>query len=238
MYRRRPSGFTLIELSIVLVIIGLLIGGIVVGKSMIQAAELNAINRDVVRFASAVYAFRGKYNCMPGDCATAGKFWALKNSSDPFTCWVSGGGSLTTTCNGDGNDVVDSGYESAFFWSHLSLANVTAGQYGNYVGGQGWNSPRIPAFNGYYKMLNYSGSTWYWNGIAKGSEWVLNGSPSPEGPSFSTPVFARNVATQYDGKFDDGNLITGRIRSEWGAVAGTCSATVSCSLAILSGFEK
>ena len=65
---RAFTGFTLIALSLVLVIIGLLVGGILVGRELIRAAELCADISAVDKFDAAVNAFRLKYNCLPGDC--------------------------------------------------------------------------------------------------------------------------------------------------------------------------
>jgi prepilin-type N-terminal cleavage/methylation domain-containing protein len=71
----RHSAFTLVELSIVLVIIGLIIGGVLAGRDLIRAAELRSLVSEVERYNSAVNAFKLKYNCLPGDCATATNFW-------------------------------------------------------------------------------------------------------------------------------------------------------------------
>src|SRR3954463_15618522 len=60
-------GFTLIELSIVLVIIGLIVGGILVGQDLIKAAEIRATVGQIEKYNSAVNTFRTKYNGIPGD---------------------------------------------------------------------------------------------------------------------------------------------------------------------------
>ena len=61
------KGFTLVELSIVLVIIGLLIGGLLVGQSMIRTAKMGAFIRQIGQFDIAVSNFRTKYGYLPGD---------------------------------------------------------------------------------------------------------------------------------------------------------------------------
>ena len=68
-------GFTLIELSIVLVIIGLIIGGVLVGKELIAASEIRAQISQFEKFQNATNAFKLKYGCLPGDCANASSFW-------------------------------------------------------------------------------------------------------------------------------------------------------------------
>src|SRR3954468_8091893 len=69
------NGFTLIELSIVLVIIGLVVGGVLVGRDLMRAAELRAVVSDFDRFQTALYTFQSKYNCLAGDCAYTTRFF-------------------------------------------------------------------------------------------------------------------------------------------------------------------
>ena len=69
------SAFTLIELSIVLVIIGLIVGGVLVRQDLIRAAALRAQIADIEKLNTAVDTFRGKYDCLPGDCANATSFF-------------------------------------------------------------------------------------------------------------------------------------------------------------------
>ena len=60
-------GFTLVELSIVLVILGLLVGGVLSGQSLIRAAELRAVSTEHSKFVTAMNSFRDKYFAAPGD---------------------------------------------------------------------------------------------------------------------------------------------------------------------------
>ena len=60
-------GFTLVELSIVLVIIGLIIGGVLVGRDLITAATVRAQIAQIEKYQTAVNTFRGKYGYLPGD---------------------------------------------------------------------------------------------------------------------------------------------------------------------------
>ncbi|MFO0388554.1 MAG: type II secretion system protein [Alphaproteobacteria bacterium] len=74
----RQQGFTLIELSIVLVIIGLVTAGVLVGKDLINQAELRSIITDVEKYNTAVNTFKVKYCCLAGDCPFATDFLVHK----------------------------------------------------------------------------------------------------------------------------------------------------------------
>lgn len=71
----KRNGFTLLELSMVVAIIGLIIGGIMVGRSIITTASYQAQISEMTKIKSSIMAFRMKYNCLPGDCREATRFF-------------------------------------------------------------------------------------------------------------------------------------------------------------------
>src|SRR5262249_3826116 len=79
--RHMTKGFTLIELSIVLVIIGLIVGGVLVGQDMILSAQIRNAIKQVEQFNTATEAFKSKYNCLPGNCANATDYGFAVNGS-------------------------------------------------------------------------------------------------------------------------------------------------------------
>jgi prepilin-type N-terminal cleavage/methylation domain-containing protein len=85
-------GFTLIELSIVLVIIGLIVGGVLVGQDLIKAAQIRSLIKQQVQFKAAVGAFRDKYVCLPGDCINAASFGFTAPVLNPQNYPVNGNG--------------------------------------------------------------------------------------------------------------------------------------------------
>jgi prepilin-type N-terminal cleavage/methylation domain-containing protein len=66
-YFKDQKGFTLVEIAIVLVIIGLLIGGILKGQSMIENAKVKRLAKDIEGVRVAVMTFQDRYNMLPGD---------------------------------------------------------------------------------------------------------------------------------------------------------------------------
>jgi prepilin-type N-terminal cleavage/methylation domain-containing protein len=128
--------FSLIELSIVLVILGLLTGGILAGKSLIEAAQTKKIAGDVQKYATAVYAFRERYFQYPGDMNNATQFWG---ASDPVfaTCRLTPSTGIST-CDGNGDGFVGGTMgntlttyqpEALFVWKHLANAGLVAGSF-------------------------------------------------------------------------------------------------------------
>ena len=78
------KAFTLIELSIVLVLIGLLVGSVLVGRDLISASQVRAQISQIQEMRTAMNAFRVKYNCIPGDCPNATDFFGSIDSSGHY----------------------------------------------------------------------------------------------------------------------------------------------------------
>jgi prepilin-type N-terminal cleavage/methylation domain-containing protein len=147
----KRGGFSLVELSIVLVILGLLTGGILTGQNLIRAAELRSVITEFKTYQTAVMTFRDKYFALPGDMRNATDFWnsaggagVLGDGCEAAT------GSGTETCNGDGDGDGDgdgiitygslgaSEYNETFtFWQHLTNAGLIEGSYTGIAGDGG-----------------------------------------------------------------------------------------------------
>lgn len=117
--RRRQSGFTLVEIAIVLVIIGLLIGGVLKGREMITNAKIKRVENDFAGVSAAIYAYQDRYGVLPGDDPSASTRFA--------GTWVG-----SDNGNGDGSisggwDSTDNGTESRKIWKHLRGAGLIAG---------------------------------------------------------------------------------------------------------------
>ncbi|MFO1242183.1 MAG: prepilin-type N-terminal cleavage/methylation domain-containing protein [Rickettsiales bacterium] len=154
-------GFTLLEVSIVIVIVGLLIGGIVVGKNLIRSSEIKSVGEDVEKYSAAITLFKTQYTALPGDMKNATQFWgavagAVGIGSDA-TCdayFDATQTPRTLTCNGNGNGRLEAPnqywYEVWYAWQHLSNAELIQGQYsgqGKAAPGSGINMVAIPGVN-------------------------------------------------------------------------------------------
>ncbi len=126
--------FSLVELSIVLVILGLLVGGVLTGQSLIRAAEIRAISTEYSKYKSAAMTFRDKYIALAGDMTNATAFWGHADTSGADgSCGSpeSDTGSGTETCNGDGDGTLDmdTSIEPLRMWQHLANAGLIEGTY-------------------------------------------------------------------------------------------------------------
>ncbi len=131
--------FSLVELSIVLVILGLLTGGILAGQSLIRAAELRTVTTDYQRYVTASQTFRDKYMALPGDMTNATRFWGYV--SGITSCTNRSGTSVTSpgTCDGNGDGRITGAAtdnatgEELQAWRQLALAGLVEGSYSGVV---------------------------------------------------------------------------------------------------------
>lgn len=214
MTKKFNNGFSLVELSIVLVILGLLTGGVIAGRSMIRASELRSVTVELDQYVTATLTFKQKYFYLPGDMPNATRFWG-DNATYCADAAIPNGS--PGTCNGDGNGtILDSGSASTasemfMFWNQLTLAGLIEGQYTGISGtGDAWstvydvNTPTSKLTDAGWQVLskNYTaGDGWlyaynYKNMliVGKGNNGLFAGGQT------LTPMEAWNI----DKKIDDG----------------------------------
>lgn len=107
---KKQKGFTLVELSIVIVIIGLIVAGIIGGQTLVRQAKIRALISDYNKYTAAINAFNLEYDGIPGDLSNANAF------------------GIGTDGNGD--KIINSQYtESWYSWQHLSNSGLIPGSY-------------------------------------------------------------------------------------------------------------
>ena len=115
---RRMSGFTLVEIAIVMVIIGLLLGGVLKGQELIQSARVHNLASMQDGIKAAFFGFQDRFRALPGDYTQA--VANITGVSTAAACGTSG--------NGDGDGQI-SGAEAILAWDHLSHAGFITGTY-------------------------------------------------------------------------------------------------------------
>ncbi len=121
---RRDKGFTLIELAIVLIIIGILIGFILKGQELIRNSQIKRMYRTYLELTATIYSYYDRYNKLPGDDNNVAERWGvdtLKNGDGDGRVEVASPGVLDFACT----DTTDS--EECKVWEHLRLAEFISG---------------------------------------------------------------------------------------------------------------
>ena len=146
--KKYQSGFTLIEIAIVLVIIGLLLGGVLKGQEMINNSKVRNTITGMDGIAAAIYSYQDRYKALPGDDPNADTRWAL------------GGGGAA-----DGNGVIDGAWtsvdgttdEGALAWEHLRQAGLITGAPVG-AGALGAITPPTHSFSGVFGIETVGGT--------------------------------------------------------------------------------
>src|SRR5688572_20266636 len=113
---RKQAGFTLVEIAIVLVIIGLLLGGILQGQKMITKAKIKNVIADFSGIAAAYHGYQDRYRKVPGDDNQAAARWNVAGIDGNGNGWIAGKYNSATATD-----------ESRLWWDHLRRAGFVSG---------------------------------------------------------------------------------------------------------------
>ncbi len=227
-------GFTLIELSLVLVIFGLLIGSVLSGRSLVRSSELRSVSSQQQKLLAATQTFRDKYFALPGDMNNASQFWGLRAT---YGSCYSSASTDKQTCNGDGDGKVEffvlstpyDSYEIFRFWQHLSNAGLIEGGYtGTGTGwGLGGDSGNLPtgkialSFWSIHLLSGYVTATPSSFAGDYGNNSFVFARTSGAGAYPTAAIFLPEELWNIDQKMDDGKPATGKLVS-FGTIA-TCT---------------
>ena len=225
--RRDEQGFTLVELAVVMIIIGLLIGGILKGQELITNARVTSSASQLEAMGAAFNGFRDQYNAMPGDMnnATAAGGGRLANCG--------GAAAIVSCANGDGNGVIGANVgaapvaagagagEGTNFFGQLLAADYITGMDGTAVLSFGNALPTAPIGGGFTAGDARTGTTGFTGGAAgelrPAPHVVLTGTTAAV--AANQGVLSPQQAANIDRRLDDGVPNTGIIVAQTGAAA-------------------
>lgn len=187
---KQQSGFTLVEIAIVLVIIGLLLGGVLKGQELVNSAKVKNLANDFRAISSFVYAYQDRFRALPGDDISAATH--LNGGTNATTPVLADVGNARINGAWNSTTVTD---ENFLFWQHVRLAGLATG------------TPLTASAD--YIPRNAEGGA-----IGVTGDPILTAPTTPYPASFY--VCSRGIqgryARQIDTTIDDGNTATGSVR--------------------------
>lgn len=220
------KGFTLMEMAIVLVVIGLLVGAVTVGASLMQQSELRGLIRGLQDVETAVNGFEMTYQGLPGDLTNADLLWTGANDNCP------------AACNGNGNGRIDQA-ERFRALQHLSLAGLVKQRLtGTAAVPPGIDDTLSSAMDGVGMMLGqvtaaeYPEANWDANDVRN---VVFLGAPNVVAGTLLTTNAANGSglhseqAMLIDEKLDDGLPGTGRLQASNEAITDCVTTALAAT---------
>lgn len=217
MMHLNKKGFTLVELSIVLVIIGLLIGGILVAQSLIDSTKIQSFTRQISQFDAAVGLFEDKYRSLPGD-------------TDLFPDGGNNDGYIETTDSFQAD-------EMGSFWYHLSLnglKNENGENYSNDASASGIssdNAPKASIGNNNHILVSGEESLPALDVTGISNAYAVTDCSAMTNEALNCSDGVTDIeALSIDTKIDDGDGTTGNI-------VGITASSVAENIEFISGTE-
>ena len=187
--KKVPFGFTLVEIAIVLVIIGLLLGGVLKGQELVNSAKVKNLANDFRAVSSFIYAYQDRFRALPGD--------------DPSADTHLDGGTNATTPAGRTRARIDGAWnsttqtdESYLFWQHVRLAGLATGT-------------SVVTSNDYIPRNAEGGAI----GVTSNPVITTPTSPFPANFYICSQGIQGRYVRQIDTTIDDGNTQTGSVRA-------------------------
>ncbi len=203
---RKQNGFTLIEIAIVLVIVGLLLGGVLKGQELITAARVRNLATTLDGVKIAYLGFQDRFRVLPGDYAGTLAAANIPGPTATLGCTIT-----DATCQ---NGKIELG-ESILAWHQLSRSGFITGSYdGTGATPSPLNNPTNP-FSGYLQLIHDA----VYSDASATPPIVFNTKTGGSVPA--------SILGEVDRKVDDGNPKTGSFRNAptWDSATASCLAT-------------
>lgn len=206
-------GYSIIEISIALIVLALIFAGIATASSFIEQSLLRSVISDVNRFHASIDGFKDAYSYYPGDYPNAYRRWGAGSP----TCTNSSG--FATSCNGDGDGKIEfaSGnnapVEDLLVWRHLTASGFLMGIYSGTTNGgsarfaEGINSPKSGFESATYSFHDLI-STQY-GFLGKVTHYGTVGAGTENIPSYGS--VSASEAYYIDSTIDDGKASSGNV---------------------------
>jgi len=196
--KNRQQGFTLVEIAIVLVIIGLLLGGILKGQEMITQAKIKNVIADFSVVSAAYHGYQDRYRAIPGDDPNAGTRWTTAPAAIPGSGNGVVGGTYNNACPAVSVALTP---ESCMWWDHLRRAG--------FVSGNGAQQP-FNAVTGQVGVQTGDGA------VAPGPALGSNaaGAGGFSGLIICSANLPDKIAIAVDTQMDDGQRLSGSVRGQ------------------------
>lgn len=201
--KKHQSGFTLVEIAIVLVIIGLLLGGVLKGQAMIDSAKVKALGNEMKAVQTAYNAYQDKFRAVPGDDAKAiDHLGATVQGVSIINPTTNAGNGLIDTVDWTGAATPVATNKSSLFWMHTRAAGLITGDMGSGV-----------ATNSVGGKLGVSSKSAILPANLAGTRFVCSGGIDGA------------LATQLDTMLDDGAGNKGSVQATEGVAVTTAAAS-------------
>ena len=212
------KGFTLVELSIVMIVVGLLLGGTLKGQELIENARVSKFVSDFQSYRAAQYAFIDRYNEMPGDMPDTLAQARVPNCDISNNCTGPGNGDrridLFNNASGGFQDNANIVQESNLYWKHLALAG--------FVNGIQFNAPTLnhDLEPGISNPASFGGSMWgvtyitfagYFPSLRERNVYYISRDANRIAVGSGNYTVPARIAAAIDQKMDDGFTHSGEV---------------------------